>query len=91
MNKKLEIESLASDLKRVSLGLQRNSMKMTERFSLEVLKRKQILAGIELDHYIERLLENLENILKSSNNSKKAEDALMYSTLFQNYAATLSP
>lgn len=88
-NQKVILESLAMDLKRVSLGLQRGSMTMAKRFAQESLKRKQEVNLNEVDTYIRKLLNSLEETMLNLD-SKSAEDALMYSTLFQNYARTMS-
>lgn len=72
------LESLASDLKRVALGLQRGSDKMAKLFLTEALKRRKETELSELDPYMRKLLKNL-------NKNLDAEDALMYSTLIQNY------
>lgn len=78
MKNKYILESLASDLKRVALGLQRGSNTMAERFLLEARNRKKEINSEELAPYINKLLNNLDN-------NVNAEDALMYSTLIQNY------
>lgn len=80
------LAALALDLKRISLGLQRGSYSMTERFIQEALKRKNELDIGSLKPYIQKLIVRMEDSLKASDNQKKAEDALMYSTLFQNAA-----
>lgn len=80
------LESLASDLKRVALGLHRGSTAMAERFSKEALERKKEVNVELIDPYMKELLIKMEKALvKSKDNEKKAEDALMYSTLIQNY------
>jgi len=79
---KIAIESLAMDLKRVSLGLQRDSVKMAERFKHEALAREAELETFSLPLYVQKLLENSKKSLADD----KAEDILMYSTLFQNFA-----
>lgn len=79
---KIAIESLAMDLKRVSLGLQRDSVKMAERFKQEALAREEELRTYALPLYVEKLLEGSKKSLADG----KAEDILMYSTLFQNFA-----
>lgn len=86
MNNKVILESLASDLKRVSLGLQRGSLRMAKRFTQEALKRKKEVDTKKVDKYIVMLLGRMEKDLQMADDEKKAEDALMYSTLFQNYA-----
>jgi len=76
--------ALALDLKRVSLGLQRGSISMAERFMQEAMARKKEIKKESVDKYVLRLLSKMEESFKTSDNSKKADDALMYSTLFQN-------
>lgn len=84
MKNKIILESLAMDLKRIALGLQRGSISMTERFIEEALKRKNELDIGSLEPYVQKLISGMDESLKNSDNQKKAEDALMYSTLFQN-------
>jgi len=78
MNNKYILESLASDLKRVALGIHRGSHAMVERFLTEVLKRHDELEMDSIHPYI-------KNILAKINKNIRADDALMYSTLIQNY------
>ncbi len=79
------LASLALDLKRVSLGLHRQSYRMAAQFEKEVLKREGELSEENLDPYINKLIHKINEALKSSDRNKKAEDTLMYSTLIQNY------
>ncbi len=78
--------ALAMDLDRVSLGYYRGSKKMAEVFAREALKRKDELQSAIVKPYIRKLLKNLESVLSEKDHKKLAEDALMYSTLFQNAA-----
>lgn len=79
MNDQLNtIGALAMDLKRVSLGLNRGSTNMANRFWIEVLKRKSEIDTSKTPDYIAKLLKNLEN-------KEDKEDLLMYSVLLQNY------
>lgn len=78
MDNKFILESLASDLKRVALGLHRGSDAMAQRFLDEALKRKDEVEIEEVAPYI-------KNILSSLNKNIDAENALMFSTLLQNY------
>lgn len=82
---KLSLGSIALDLKRVSLGYHRGSTKMADRFLEEALKRRNDINLQELDPYIRKLLQNMGKNLKNSEQTKLAEDALMYSVLLQNY------
>ncbi len=85
---KIALESLAMDLKRVALGYHQGSFKMADRFSQEVLKRKEEVELQEVRPYLRKLIISLPEILDQKDNGKKAEDLLMYSTLFQNYVLT---
>ena len=84
-SQKVIIESLAMDLKRVALGLHRGSLGMANRFKEEALMRSDELEGINTNAYIKKLLLYLKKIFTSAD-EKVAEDFLMFSTLFQNYA-----
>lgn len=75
--------ALALDLKRVALGYFRGSMPMAYRFFDEALKRRDELNINELEPYIVDYLQRLES-LKKEKNDRAAEDALLYSTIFQN-------
>ncbi len=78
MENKYILESLASDLKRVAIGMYRGSNQMAEKFLEEALKRKKELKRDEIPFYINNLLNHL--------NQKISPDyALMCSTLIQNY------
>lgn len=78
MKNKYILESLASDLKRVAIGLHRGSNAMAQRFLEEALKRKSEANLDDLAPYMKKLLSRLDKEIK-------ADDALMYSTLIQNY------
>lgn len=80
MDNKIVLGSLASDLKRVAIGLQRGSLTMADRFAQEVNKRRQQLKIVELPTYLQKLLNNLDIAVKN------ADTALMFSTLFQNFS-----
>lgn len=78
------IASLALDLKRVALGLQRGSVAMANRFKEEALQREAELEQQELSEYLQRLVADSKKVLQSTEPGTH-EDALMYSVLFQNY------
>jgi len=80
------ISSLAMDLKRVALGYYRGSERTAERFVAEALKRKEEIK--EVPPYLEKILISLPQKLSQKDKSRLAEDALMYSTIFQNYVVT---
>lgn len=88
-DQKIILESLAMDLKRVSLGLQRGSIIMAERFAQEVFKRKSEVNLNEVKPYIATLLSQVDKKIKNLKDERTAEDILMYSTLFQNYTQKL--
>lgn len=73
------------DLLRVAKGLNRGSEKVANTFTNEALKRSNELELKDLKPYLQKIVEKLEKSLKSKDNEKKAEDALMFSTLIRNY------
>jgi len=85
-NAKLAIQSMAMDLKRVSLGLQRNSLTMAERFLEEARKRKKEINLSAYPDYIARLVQKVST-LRLKEKDKLSEDCLMYSILLQNFAS----
>lgn len=86
MSNKINLESLAMDLKRVALGYYRGSEIMAARFAEEAKRRKEELQSVNLKPYLKNLLSRMDNVLKQNDHKKLAEDCLMYSTLFQNAA-----
>lgn len=82
---KLILSSLAMDLKRAALGYYRNSNRVADRFLEEALKRKKEINLRKVKPSIKKMLEELDKMMNKDNYAK-AEDALMYSTLFQNAA-----
>ena len=83
---KIALGSLAMDLKRVALGYYRNSTKVAEIFMEEALKRQKEVDVTSVKPYVKDLLSKLEDIKNEKDKQKVAEDALMYSILFQNAA-----
>jgi len=88
-DKKFILSSLALDLKRVAIGYHRGSYKMAERFYEEALKRVNEAKLLDLKPYLYKLLISVEQLSLEKDVMKKAEDALMYSTLFQNAVLNL--
>lgn len=84
MKNKIILEFLAMDLKRVALGYYRGSDVVAERFAKEAKARKEKLQNANLKPYLRNLLSKMDDIFKQDDHKKLAEDALMYSTLFQN-------
>jgi len=83
MNNKQILGALALDLKRVAIGYFRGSTAMSERFFEEAMKRRNELDNTNLKPYLVKLLKDMEN-LKKEKRERVAEDALFYSTIFQN-------
>lgn len=82
---KIALGSLALDLKRVAIGYFRQSNKMADRFCVEAIKRKEDINTSNIKPYLKKILENLPLVLAQKDKQKLAEDALMYSTIVQNY------
>lgn len=85
LNQKIIIESLAMDLKRVAIGLHRGSLNMANRFKEEAFKRARELEGQNPNDYLKKLLLCMKKMINGTAD-RVAEDALMLSTLFQNFA-----
>lgn len=86
MKNKQIMGALAMDLKRVALGCHRGSFVMAEKFYQEAIKRKNEIDTKNLKPYILRLLNQIDQL--NLKNDRAAEDALLYSTLFQNASQT---
>jgi hypothetical protein len=89
-NTKTALEALSMDLKRVALGYHRGSLAMAKRFTEEALKRKGEVDQNRVKPYIKNYLSNLEQMLDAADTLKASENALLLSTLFGNYARTVS-
>lgn len=87
MENKIILESLAMDLKRAAIGYHRKSYAMADRFLAEAIKRKNEFKKENTRPYLLQILENIEK-LKTQPGDELAENALMYSTLIQNYVLT---
>ncbi len=85
-DRKLILSSLALDLRRVAQGYHRGSYRMADRFLEEALKRKTEAEKLEEKAYIKKFLKKLEDFRTEKDTTKKAEDALTYSVIFQNAA-----
>lgn len=88
MNNKQVLGALAMDLKRVALGHFRGSTSMAERFFQEALKRRNEIDNQKLKPYLVKFLSDMES-LKTEKGEKAAEDALFYSTIFQNASTVI--
>ena len=80
---KIAISSLSMDLKRIALGFNNGSEKTAKRFTQEALKRREEISN--LPPYLKKIINILPQALSQKDKQKLAEDALMYSTIFQNY------
>ncbi len=87
MKNKQILGAMALDLKRVAIGYFRGSNIMANRFYEEALKRKNELNNNELKPYLIKFLNEMEKLDKKEK-LKAAEDALLYSTIFQNAAVS---
>lgn len=88
MNNKQILGALALDLKRAAIGYYRGSTLMSEKFFQEALKRRKEIDKKILKPYLVKFLNDIEN-LKKEKKDKAAEDALFYSTIFQNASVYL--
>ena len=82
---KIAIESLSMDLMRVALGYHRGSVRTAEKFSDEANKRIQEIEKSKVKPYFSRILSKIFISLKNKDQTRIAEDALMYSVLCKNY------
>ena len=89
MKNKEILGAIAMDLKRVALGYFRGSSSMVEKFFQEALKKRNEIDNKDLKPYLIKLLNDMEN-LKREDGGKAAEDALFYSTIFQNASTVIS-
>ncbi len=87
-NNQIALASLAMDLKRVALGYHRGSISTAQRFLKEALKRRSEIDTATMQPYVKKLLDKLDLLKTQHDTQQIAEDALMYSTLFQNAAIT---
>lgn len=62
---------------------------MADRFLQEALERKKEAEDLVLEPYLMTLLQKLDLMKNETDEKEKAEDALMYSTLFQNASLRL--
>ncbi len=88
MKNEIILSSLAMDLKRIAIGLDRGSFKMAEKFYEEAMERKQELDLNNLKQYIRNVIFEIETLFKEKDNDKKAENFLMYSTILQNFVVS---
>lgn len=85
MSNKIILGSLALDLKRVAIGYHRGSIKMGDRFYHEALSRIEEIDICSVKPYLRKQLVNVGKLAERKDLKHRAEDALMYSILIQNY------
>jgi hypothetical protein len=85
MNKQL-LGALSMDLKRVALDLHNGSPATALIFSDEAMKRIRELDNQKLPKQIKIVIEQVKQMFTIRDSERKAEYALMYSTIVQNYA-----
>lgn len=84
---KTELLALVSDLRRVCLGIQRESKTMSARFAQEAQRDLANIPKGQLKPYIQDILQKLEvSVLAKPNSEEKAEECLTYSVILRNYA-----
>lgn len=82
-NTKNILASLALDLNRVAIGLNRGSQKMAERFFQEALARKAEVSINDIPPYISKIMSEITRNKKLD--EQFAEQVLVYSILIENY------
>lgn len=83
-----DILSLALDLKRITVGYQNNSLEMMGRFQLEADRWLRRIEPDKVAPYIAKIIGFLPEKLVNPDEAQRAEDALTYSVILQNYALT---
>ena len=68
------------------MNIRLNDAKTARRFSQETLKRRTEIKEESVKPDLRKFIKKLPEILSHKDKSKIAEYALMYSTIFQNYA-----
>ncbi len=89
MNNFISLSSLALDLRRVALMYYRGSKGAGRRFLQEALERKKEIDTKSLKPYLVKYLSNLKNLESVKDPRDLAEDALLYSIIFQNASLKL--
>jgi len=80
---KNSLASLALDLNRVAIGINRGSELMARRFFQEALIRKSEIRVNEIPAYIRKIMTKIDK--NKSLNKQFAEEALVYSILIENF------
>ena len=82
-SRKNSLASLALDLNRVAIGINRGSELMARRFFQEALIRKSEIRVNEIPAYIRKIMTKIDK--NKSLNKQFAEEALVYSILIENF------
>jgi hypothetical protein len=83
---RLILLSAALDLKRITTGYQSGSIKMSDRFAQEALRWIKDINVSQLDPYMRKIIKSLPQQLSVTDKKARAETALTYSLILQNYA-----
>lgn len=86
---KIALSSLAMDLRRVAQCYFRGSDVAAERFLEETFLRRKEIDQKSIKSYLSKLLNDLDSFKIEKDKKKLAEDALLYSKLFENAALNL--
>ncbi len=86
MNNNALLQTIALDLKRVAIGYHSGSIQMADRFLQEVIKREKQLDFLSLSQTMKKLVKKVEKLSEEKDFKKRAEDALLYSTLFLSFS-----
>lgn len=82
-NTKNNLASLALDLSRVALGLNRGSESMAKRFFQEALARKSEINVNKIPVYITKIMAKINKDIRLD--KQFSEEVQVYSTLIENY------
>ncbi|KKR72819.1 MAG: hypothetical protein UU81_C0006G0010 [Microgenomates group bacterium GW2011_GWC1_41_8] len=85
MKNRIILGSLALDLQRAAIGYYQGSDKIAARFYGEAIERINELDNQSIKPYLRKHIQSVINLKNQKDIRKKAEDALMYSTIVQNY------
>lgn len=79
------IGAIAVDLKRIARAYSNNSLDTGKRFVIEVAETQKEINSAAIESYMQKIFQQLPKILENHDYLELAEDALMYSTILQNY------
>lgn len=85
MSTKHLMSAAAMDLKRMAIGYHRGSIQMGDLFYGEARKCIGQLEYSSLKPYMQKKIDEILELSHEADKNKKAELALMYSTIVQNY------